>query len=87
MAVEARRAGLSVGAADRIIDAQQEAAAIDDQLLNLEALALQNGSAIGAGFAYPVTIGQVGSWAQELEARGYVLAPVSATLAARARGQ
>ncbi|MFZ4120390.1 MAG: divergent polysaccharide deacetylase family protein [Caulobacterales bacterium] len=87
MTVEARRAGLSVGAADRIIDAQQEAAAIDDQLLNLEALALQNGSAIGAGFAYPVTIWQVGSWAQELEARGYVLAPVSATLAARARGQ
>jgi polysaccharide deacetylase 2 family uncharacterized protein YibQ len=84
LSTEAARAGLANTAADRIIDARREADAIDDQLLNLEALALQNQSAIGAGFAYPVTIGQVGHWAQDVSSRGYQLAPVSAVLAARA---
>src|SRR5262249_5288703 len=84
LSVEAARAGLTNTAADRIIDARREADAIDDQLLNLEALALQNQSAIGAGFAYPVTMQQVGHWAADVGSRGYQLAPVSAVLAARA---
>lgn len=82
--VEAQRAGMPTAAADRIIDVRREADAIDDQLLNLEALALQNQSAIGAGFAYPVTIEQVGRWAADVESRGYQLAPASAVLTARA---
>jgi uncharacterized protein len=84
LSVEAQRAGLAVTAADRLIDVRQEADAIDDQLLNLEALALQNHSAIGAGFAYPVTIAQVGRWAGDIASRGYQLAPASAVLNARA---
>lgn len=82
--VEAARAGMPTAAADRILDVRREADAIDDQLLNLEALALQNQSAIGAGFAYPVTIEQVGRWARDVESRGYQLAPASAVLTARA---
>lgn len=84
LSVEAQRAGLAVTAADRLIDVRQEADAIDDQLLNLEALALQNNSAIGAGFAYPVTIEQVGRWSRDIASRGYQLAPASAVLNARA---
>ena len=84
LSVEAQRANLSNTAADRIIDARREADAIDDQLLNLEALALQNQSAIGAGFAYPVTMEQVGRWARDIDSRGYQLAPASAVLNARA---
>lgn len=84
LSVEAQRAGLTNTAADRIIDARREADAIDEQLLNLEALALQNQSAIGAGFAYPVTMEQVGHWARDIGSRGYQLAPASAVLAARA---
>lgn len=84
LSVEAQRASLPNTAADRIIDARREAEAIDDQLLNLEALALQNQSAIGAGFAYPVTMEQVGRWARDIESRGYQLAPASAVLNARA---
>jgi polysaccharide deacetylase 2 family uncharacterized protein YibQ len=84
LSVEAQRAGLANTAADRIIDARREADAIDDQLLNLEALALQNQSAIGAGFAYPVTMEQVGRWARDIQTRGYQLAPASAVLNARA---
>ncbi len=84
LSVEAARAGLASTAADRIIDARREAEAIDEQLLNLEALALQNQSAIGAGFAYPVTMEQVSRWARDIETRGYQLAPASAVLNARA---
>ncbi len=84
LSVEAGRAGLAITAADRIIDARREADAIDEQLLNLEALALQNHSAIGAGFAYPVTMEQVGTWARDVGTRGYQLAPASAVLGARA---
>lgn len=84
LSVEAQRAGLASTGADRLIDVRQEASAIDDQLLNLEALALQNQSAIGAGFAYPVTIEQVGRWARDISSRGYQLAPASAVLNARA---
>ncbi|HVY85246.1 MAG TPA: divergent polysaccharide deacetylase family protein [Caulobacterales bacterium] len=84
LSVEATRAGLANTAADRIIDARREADAIDEQLLNLEALALQNRSAIGAGFAYPVTMEQVGRWARDIGTRGYQLAPASAVLRARA---
>ena len=82
--VEAGRAGLPFTSADRIIDTQRDAEKIDDQLLNLEALALQNGSALGSGFAFPVTISQVGDWAQNLSMRGYVLAPASAVMESRA---
>ena len=84
LSVEAGRVQLNNTAADRIIDARREADAIDEQLLNLEALALQNHSAIGAGFAYPVTMEQVGAWAQNIGQRGYQLAPASAVLNARA---
>src|SRR5262249_30683885 len=84
LSVEAQRAQLRNTAADRIIDARREAEAIDEQWLNLEALALQNQNAIGAGFAYPVTMEQVARWADEIGTRGYQLAPASAVLNARA---
>ncbi|MGE0044802.1 MAG: divergent polysaccharide deacetylase family protein [Hyphomonadaceae bacterium] len=83
LAIEAQRAGLPITAADRIVDARREADAIDEQLLNLEALALQNGTAIGAGFAYPVTMEQIAGWASQIGSRGYVLAPASAVISAR----
>jgi polysaccharide deacetylase 2 family uncharacterized protein YibQ len=83
LSVEAQRAGLPMTAADRIIDARREAEAIDEQLLNLEALALQNGGALGAGFAYPVTMLQVAHWARDINSRGYLLAPASAVLNTR----
>jgi polysaccharide deacetylase 2 family uncharacterized protein YibQ len=77
-------ADLDIAAADRILDAQPDAAAIDEQLLHLEALAIQNGHSIGAGFGYPVTVRQARAWAPTLQLKGYRLAPVSAVLALRA---
>jgi polysaccharide deacetylase 2 family uncharacterized protein YibQ len=75
------RRGMGVvprASASAVIDEQLSADGIDKALLGLEAQALQHGSALGAGFSYPVTIEQVGRWAQGLGARGYQLAPASA---------
>jgi polysaccharide deacetylase 2 family uncharacterized protein YibQ len=75
----AHRSGdLPRASADRVIDDQLAGDAIDKQLLALEASALQNGQALGAGFAYPITLAQVKAWASGLSQRGYQLAPASA---------
>ena len=70
--------GVPRASAERVIDDQLTQAAIDNQLLSLEASALQHGQALGAGFAYPVTLDKVAHWAQSVEQRGYQLAPASA---------
>lgn len=64
--------------ADAVIDEQLSAEQIDRALLGLEAKALARGSAFGTGFAYPVTVEQVGRWTAGLAKRGYQLAPASA---------
>jgi polysaccharide deacetylase 2 family uncharacterized protein YibQ len=77
---QGRRAGGGVprASADAVIDDQLSAQAIDRQLLGLEAAALQRGQALGAGFAYPVTVEAIARWANGLGGRGYQLAPASA---------
>ena len=72
--------GAPRASADRVIDDQLASDAIDNQLLALEAAALQNGQALGSGFAYPVTLEQVSRWVAVLPSRGYQLAPASAVV-------
>jgi polysaccharide deacetylase 2 family uncharacterized protein YibQ len=81
----ADQTGLDFTVADRIVDAELSADAIDRELLALEALSIQNGKAIGVGFAYPVTIEQFRIWAEGLKAKGYQLAPASASASVTAR--
>ena len=83
LAVAAARRNTPFAAADRRIDVEPNTLAIDDELLRLEAVALQHGHAFGVGSAYPVTITEVANWARTLDAKGYVLAPVSAVLRRR----
>ena len=61
-----RRGGTGVvrGSAERVIDDQLNQTAIDQQLLALEASALQRGQALGSGFAYPVTLEKVAQWSR-----------------------
>ena len=73
-----RGAGVPRASASAVIDEQLAADGIDRALLGLEASAQQHGSALGSGFAYPVTVEQVTRWAQGLAGRGYQLAPASA---------
>jgi polysaccharide deacetylase 2 family uncharacterized protein YibQ len=78
-----RGGGLPRLSADRVIDDQLADDSIDRQLLALEAAAMQNGQALGAGFAYPVTLAQVSRWSSSLAQRGYQLAPASALMVRR----
>lgn len=64
--------------ADRVVDQTQSPAAIMAQLNAIEALAKARGSAMGAGFSYPVTVEAAARWAEGLDARGLQLAPASA---------
>jgi polysaccharide deacetylase 2 family uncharacterized protein YibQ len=79
----ANKEGIRWSTADRIVDIKQTSRAIDDQLLRLEALAIQNGSAIGKGFSWPITIRQLQEWTASVDAKGYQLAPVSAVIKMR----
>lgn len=65
------------------IDGDLDGEAIDGQLLSLEARALQTGSALGSGSAYPLTVAQVQRWAAAVRDRGYALAPASALMSLR----
>jgi len=78
-----RGGGLPRASADRIIDDQMSGEAIARQLRDVEAAASQRGQALGAGFAYPVTLSQVKAWTEGLAARGFQLAPASALTARR----
>jgi polysaccharide deacetylase 2 family uncharacterized protein YibQ len=75
--------GLPRASAERVIDDQLSQAAIDQQLLALESGAMQRGQALGAGFAYPVTLDKVARWAGSINDRGFQLAPASALAARR----
>lgn len=77
-AAAAEKAGVPRAAADRIIDRDLARNAIDDQLRELEAVAKQQGSAVGIGFPYPSTVERLSIWATGLQDRGIVLAPLSA---------
>jgi len=70
--------GFPRASAERVIDEQLSKTALDQQLLALEAGALQRGQALGSGFAYPVTLETVAHWSQGLDQRGFQLAPASA---------
>jgi polysaccharide deacetylase 2 family uncharacterized protein YibQ len=72
--------GLPRASAERVIDEQLSKTGLDQQLLALEAGALQRGQALGSGFAYPVTLETVARWSQGLEQRGFQLAPASAVV-------
>jgi hypothetical protein len=77
----ARESGLLAGQAWTTIDQRASRAGIDQRLLQLEEVAREKGSAIGLGDAFPVTIERIKSWADNLEAKGVVLAPISAAIA------
>jgi uncharacterized protein len=75
-----RGSGVPRASADKVIDDELAGDAIDKSLQSLEATALQNGQALGSGFAYPITLDEVERWAAGLSARGYQLAPASAVM-------
>jgi polysaccharide deacetylase 2 family uncharacterized protein YibQ len=71
---------LPFASSNRGIDRDATRAGVDKRLADLEDIARRNGAAIGIGSPFPVTFERVALWAQGLEDRGLVLAPVSAVI-------
>ena len=71
---------LPFASSNRAIDRDATRAGVDKRLADLEDIARRNGSAVGIGSPFPVTFERVALWADGLEARGLVLAPVSAVI-------
>lgn len=70
--------GLRFARAAGPVDTRQSPQDIAAEFMELETLARQHGGAIGAGFAFPVTIEAASLWIDTLDEKGLVLAPVSA---------
>jgi polysaccharide deacetylase 2 family uncharacterized protein YibQ len=62
------------------VDTRQTHQEIASELMEIETQALQRGAALGAAFAFPVTIEAASNWIEQLPERGLVLAPASALL-------
>jgi polysaccharide deacetylase 2 family uncharacterized protein YibQ len=77
----AGQVGVPAAQSGPALDGIQTAPEIDRRLSDLETQARANGSAVGSAFLYPVSIARIAAWAHGLEARGFVLVPVSAILA------
>jgi polysaccharide deacetylase 2 family uncharacterized protein YibQ len=81
----ARQVGIPVAQGGAALDSIQTQAEIDRRLSELESQARANGSAVGSAFLYPVSVARITAWAKGLQARGFVLVPVSAILAEPAK--
>jgi polysaccharide deacetylase 2 family uncharacterized protein YibQ len=66
--------------ADVVIDADPAPEAVEAALIRLEALARAQGGAVGVAAARPASVERLARWAAGLEARGVLLAPVSAMM-------
>ena len=75
---EATKIGLPRAIGDGFIDDIPSKAAIEAQLHNLEEAARLDGAAVGIATPYPVTLDYLSQWITTLEAKGIVLAPITA---------
>lgn len=74
----AAQMNLPWAAADRFIGTNADPASIDRALVDLESLAQRNGTALGVAALSPAIIDHSATWVATLNAKGLVLAPVSA---------
>ncbi len=70
--------GLRFARARGPIDTRQTTDDISGELMELEALARENGAAFGTGYGFPITIETTRIWIDDLEEKGILLAPASA---------
>ena len=70
----------TIGLDYSVVSVQIDAGNLAKQLAQLEATAKERGAAIGVVKATPATVKQLSDWAAKLEAKGFVLVPVSAAV-------
>jgi len=80
--VVASQVGIPAAQGGPALDSVQSPSEIDRRLSELETQARANGTAIGSAFLYPVTVARIAAWARGLQARGFLLVPVSAIVSA-----
>jgi polysaccharide deacetylase 2 family uncharacterized protein YibQ len=76
----ARRIAVPVAINDHFIDTEASRIAIDGRLQQIERIARSEGAAVAFASPYPITIERLIAWIPTLEAKGFVLAPVTATV-------
>jgi polysaccharide deacetylase 2 family uncharacterized protein YibQ len=81
----AELAGVPTAARDVFIDHMANASVIQGQLASIEAFARHYGYAIAIGHPRPHTLEALQTWLPTLEAKGFVLWPIAATVALRNR--
>lgn len=69
--------------ADLVLDGELTAAAIDQQLSQLQAIARERGYAVATATAFPMTVERVAAFARAAAAKGISIVPVSSLLPAR----
>ena len=62
---------------DIVLDAVPTPTEIDHALARLELSAREHGTAVGLATALPATVARVASWAKAVEAKGFVLVPIT----------
>jgi uncharacterized protein len=65
---------------DHYIDREASRIAIDGRLQQIERIARTEGAAVAFASPYPITIERLAAWIPTLEAKGFVLAPVTAVV-------
>jgi uncharacterized protein len=70
--------GLPFAKANVLIDSVPTPDEIDRALARLERLARDDGVVVGVATALPVSVARLANWAKTIEARGFLLVPVSA---------
>jgi polysaccharide deacetylase 2 family uncharacterized protein YibQ len=83
----AKDLGLAALRADLILDAPNQTDTMDANFAKLEALARQNGTAIGMASDLPTSIEKLARFAQMAAAHGIVLIPLSAALSQASANQ
>lgn len=71
---------LPFSSVDIVLDGVPREDEINAKLLQLESIARARGVAVASGSALPVTVRQLEIWARDLEQRGLLLVPISATI-------
>jgi polysaccharide deacetylase 2 family uncharacterized protein YibQ len=79
----AHELGMLTGARDIFLDDDQSAAAVEQQLANVEKYARKKGTVIAIGHPYPQTLKSLAAWTNTLKSRGFQLLPVADVLKLR----
>lgn len=78
--VEAAKAKLPFVVSSMVVDQDPSPSAINANLAKLEQMARASGQVVALASPLPVTLERIEAWSKDLAARGFVLAPLSATV-------